>query len=162
MQVLETVQKMASISNSRRRKVLTLHGHFLETLVSKTTCCLRLVFAAPLTSISLTSISLTSISLLVSMPLVQYILIQTYSEYVHVHSHIVKISYVSVRESFQIVSFMHSSNNSDTDLLNSSIDVSSLCTFIPSRQGSAQAKRSCGYDYLTSTRAHVPQYWHQT
>ena len=42
-----TVWKFPSTSNLRRRKVLTLHGHALATLVSQTTCCLRLVFAAP-------------------------------------------------------------------------------------------------------------------
>ena len=41
-----TVWKMASTSNSRRTKVLTLHGHVLATVVSKTTGCLELVFAA--------------------------------------------------------------------------------------------------------------------
>ena len=34
-------------SNLRRRKVLILHRHVLVTPVSQTTCCLRLVFAAP-------------------------------------------------------------------------------------------------------------------
>ena len=42
-----TVWKMPSTSNFRRRKLLILHGHVLMTLVSQTTCCLTLVFAAP-------------------------------------------------------------------------------------------------------------------
>ena len=37
----------ASGSNSRRRKALTLHEHVLLTLVSQTTCLLRLFLAAP-------------------------------------------------------------------------------------------------------------------
>ena len=47
LQGVVTVQKLPSTSNLSRRKVLTLHGHILATLVSQTTCYLRLVFAAP-------------------------------------------------------------------------------------------------------------------
>ena len=42
---IETVWKMPS--NSRRIKVLTLHGHVLATLVSHTTCLFRPFFAVP-------------------------------------------------------------------------------------------------------------------
>ena len=41
------VQKVPSSSNSRRTKLLTLHGNVLATLVSQTTCLLKLVLAAP-------------------------------------------------------------------------------------------------------------------
>ena len=40
-------QKNAFHFEFEEKKVLTLHGHALATLISQTTCCLRLGFAAP-------------------------------------------------------------------------------------------------------------------